>query len=58
MSAASWMQRHSRSILFLIGMLALAGLLSAVRMPVALFPNVSFPRLVVNLDAGGKKIPH
>ncbi|MDX1803249.1 MAG: efflux RND transporter permease subunit, partial [Alcanivorax sp.] len=54
MTTVNWLQKHRRSILFLIAMLALAGALTVVKMPVALFPNVSFPRLVIQLDAGDR----
>ena len=46
------LQRHRRSLLFLAAVLAVAGVASAFFLPVALFPNVQFPRIVVALDAG------
>jgi CzcA family heavy metal efflux pump len=49
-----WMQRHRRSLLFLALMLALGGIASMWLMPVALFPNVAFPRIQVTLDAGDR----
>ncbi len=49
-----WIQRHRRSILFLILVLALGGLAGSLKLPVALFPHVNFPRVVVNLDAGDR----
>ncbi|KRE85896.1 transporter [Rhodanobacter sp. Soil772] len=54
MSVTAWMQRHRRSLLFLALMLAIGGIASALRMPVALFPNVAFPRVQVSLDAGDR----
>lgn len=48
------MQRHRRSLLFLTLMLAIGGIASALLMPVALFPNVAFPRVQVTLDAGDR----
>ncbi|HTH68898.1 MAG TPA: efflux RND transporter permease subunit [Rhodanobacter sp.] len=54
MSLTAWMQRHRRSLLFLALMLALGGIASAFLMPVALFPNVSFPRVQLTLDAGDR----
>ena len=51
-SAGAMLQRHRRSLLFLAVVLALAGVASAFFLPVALFPNVQFPRIVVELDAG------
>lgn len=52
MTLVSWTQAHRRSILFLLAMLALAGLVAAFRLPVSLFPTVDFPRVVVSIDAG------
>jgi len=54
-SIAVWMQRHRRSLLFLALMLAIGGIVSALSMPVALFPNVAFPRVQVMLDAGDRQ---
>jgi CzcA family heavy metal efflux pump len=53
-SVTAWMQRHRRSLLFLVLMLAIGGIASAVFMPVALFPNVAFPRVQLMLDAGDR----
>ena len=55
MSVTVWMQRHCRSLLFLVLMLALGGAASALWMPVALFPDVAFPRVQVMLDAGDRQ---
>jgi CzcA family heavy metal efflux pump len=49
-----WAQGHRRSILFLLAMLALGGVFAAYKMPVTLFPNVDFPRVVVNIDSGDR----
>ncbi|MDO1528790.1 efflux RND transporter permease subunit [Fulvimonas sp. R45] len=46
------MHRHRRSLLFLAFVLALGGIAGAFNLPVSLFPNVSFPRVRVSLDAG------
>jgi multidrug efflux pump subunit AcrB len=46
------LQRHARSVVVIALALALAGIGSAVSLPVGLFPQVSFPRVVVDLDAG------
>jgi CzcA family heavy metal efflux pump len=54
MNAVVWFQAHRRSLLFLVLMLALAGLVSVFNLPVALFPNVSFPRVRVDIDAGAQ----
>ncbi len=54
MTVTQWMQEHRRSILFLLVLLALAGVLAAFKLPVTLFPTVDFPRVVVSLNAGDR----
>ena len=54
MKFTEWVQSHRRSILFLLAACSLAGLVSSFYLPVGLFPNVSFPRVVVSLDAGDR----
>jgi CzcA family heavy metal efflux pump len=54
MNFTAWAQRHARSILFLLGALALAGAVATFSLPVALFPQVSFPRVRINLDSGDR----
>ncbi|PYE16712.1 CzcA family heavy metal efflux pump [Paraburkholderia silvatlantica] len=54
MTFGQWMQHHRRSLLFVIALGAIAGALTALRLPISLFPNVSFPRAVVSLDAGDR----
>lgn len=52
MKFTGWMQAHRHSILFLVAALVVGGLASSFKLPVALFPHVDFPRVVVSLDAG------
>jgi len=54
MNIATWFQAHRRSLLFLVLVLALGGLASVFNLPVALFPDVSFPRVRVDIDAGDR----
>ncbi len=54
MNFGQWMQMHRRSLLFVVALLAAAGALTTFRLPISLFPNVSFPRAVVSLDAGDR----
>ena len=54
MDIAHWAALHRRSLLFLVAILALAGVAAALKLPVALFPQVDFPRVVVALDAGDR----
>ena len=54
MKFVEWMQAHRRSVLFLLGLLVLGGLVTTFTLPVALFPHVDFPRVVISLDAGDR----
>src|SRR6202162_3281197 len=47
-----WFRRLSRPILFLIVRLALVGVYFAFTIPVSVFPNTDFPRIVVGIDNG------
>jgi len=47
-----WFQRLSRPILFLTVSLALLGAYFAFSIPVSVFPNTDFPRIVVGVDNG------
>ena len=49
---APWFQQLSRPILFLIATLALVGAYLAFSIPVAVFPNTDFPRVVIGVDNG------
>jgi CzcA family heavy metal efflux pump len=54
MNWTAWVQSHRRSILFLLAVLALGGAASSLKLPVALFPRVSFPRVRVDLESGDR----
>jgi len=47
-----WFQRFSRPTLFLIVCLALVGGYLAFTIPVSVFPNTDFPRIVIGVDNG------
>jgi len=53
-SVAAWAQRHARTILFLLVVLAAGGGFGATKLPVSLFPHLVFPRIRVDLDAGDR----
>ncbi len=48
------LERHFRVVLVLALALALAGAVAGLSLPVGLFPQVAFPRVVINLDAGSR----
>ena len=50
----SRISRHARSIWLAVILLTLAGLVAAVRLPVALFPQIDYPRVSVAIDAGDR----
>ena len=52
MNLAEWAAQHRRSILFLLAVAAIGGAISALNLPVALFPSVSFPRIAISIEAG------
>ena len=54
MNFAGFVERHARSIILVAIALAVAGAVSAISLPVGLFPQVAFPRVVVDLDAGDR----
>lgn len=54
MNIAGWIGNHRRSLVFLCAALAAAGAALAFRMPVSLFPQVSFPRVVVSAESGDR----
>jgi len=51
-NALPWFQRLSRPILFLTVSLALVGAYLALSIPVSVFPNTDFPRIVIGIDNG------
>jgi multidrug efflux pump subunit AcrB len=49
---APWFERLSRPILFLVISLTLVGAYLAFSIPVSVFPNTDFPRVVIGVDNG------
>jgi CzcA family heavy metal efflux pump len=47
-----WFARHSKSIIFLIGILTAIGVYEAFTLPLAVFPTTNFPRIIVGVDNG------
>ena len=52
MTLFEYVRRHSRAILFTIAVFAASGVALLQRMPVSLFPDVTFPRIVILADNG------
>ena len=51
-SGELWFQRFSRPTIFLIIAIALVGAYEAFTIPVSVFPNTDFPRIVIGVDNG------
>src|SRR5436190_15154028 len=47
-----WFARHSKSIIFLIIILAIVGVYEAFQLPVAVFPTTNFPLIKIGVDNG------
>ncbi|HWB82967.1 MAG TPA: efflux RND transporter permease subunit [Bryobacteraceae bacterium] len=47
-----WTARHAKSIVFLIVTLAALGVILAFTVPVSVFPETNFPRVVIGVDNG------
>src|SRR5258705_866909 len=47
-----WLARHARSVLFFTICFAVAGLYSAFQIPISVFPETNFPRVVIGADNG------
>ena len=49
-----FVRRHARSIWLAVIILTVAGATAAVRLPVGLFPQIDYPRVIVSVDAGDR----
>ncbi|MGH9689505.1 MAG: efflux RND transporter permease subunit [Candidatus Acidiferrales bacterium] len=47
-----WFARHSKSLLFLVFVLAAVGVYEAFSIPIAVFPSTNFPRIIIGVDNG------
>jgi CzcA family heavy metal efflux pump len=51
-SDSFWVTRHATTILFCIILLSLAGIYLAGKVPISVFPDTNFPRVVIGVDNG------
>lgn len=47
-----WFAHNSKSVIFVIIVVALVGAYQAFTIPVAVFPSTNFPRIVIGIDSG------
>ncbi len=52
MNPFAYARKHSKALFFLISALLLAGIAATRLMPVSLFPDITFPRIVILADNG------
>ncbi len=50
--AGFWLQRYSGTIFFFLAMLTLAGVYFSLKLPISVFPDTNFPRVVIGIDNG------
>ena len=51
-ATSSWITRNSKSVIFLIIVLAVIGVYLAFTIPVSVFPETNFPRILIAVDNG------
>ena len=54
---SGWVQRYRKAILLAVVVLSLGGFLASQSLPVAIFPDLAAPRIIVTADAGNTPIP-
>ena len=47
-----WLTRFTRPIFFFAAVLTIAGIYAALQVPISVFPETSFPRVVIGIDNG------
>jgi CzcA family heavy metal efflux pump len=52
MNISGFAQHHPKAIVFIIAVLVLAGIITAFNLPVSIFPEIDFPRIVILADNG------
>src|SRR5258705_3647292 len=50
--ASFWLARHTKTVFFFTIVLGLAGIYLALRVPISVFPETDFPRVVIGIDIG------
>ena len=49
-----FLSSHGRSVWLAVILISLAGLVAATRLPVSLFPQIDYPRVIVSVEAGDR----
>jgi CzcA family heavy metal efflux pump len=51
-SSSFWLARSTRTVFFFVFALTMAGVWAALRVPISVFPETNFPRVVIGVDNG------
>ena len=57
MGLSAFIQHYRKAILLLVVVLCLGGFYASQSLPVAIFPDLTAPRIIVTADAGDTPIP-
>ena len=52
MNIPGFAERHPKAIIFAVAVLGLAGLAAALNLPISIFPDITFPRIVMIAENG------
>ena len=52
MSLFEYVRRHAKALLFTVTVLVISGIVLTLHMPISLFPDITFPRIVILADNG------
>jgi CzcA family heavy metal efflux pump len=52
MSLFEYVRHHAKAILFTVSVLVVSGIVLTLHMPISLFPDITFPRIVILADNG------
>ena len=52
MNIPRFAERHPKGIAFIVAVLGIAGIVAAMHLPISIFPDITFPRIVVLADDG------
>ena len=52
MNLFDYVRHHSKAVLFTVAILVISGILLMLHMPISLFPDITFPRIVILADNG------
>ena len=49
---SSWLTHHVRAIMLVIAGLCALGIVAVLRLPVAIFPDLAVPRIIIDAEGG------